>query len=168
MTTVCTAATTYVVNYMCTAARGRRLCTPALDQRWGICLLSRAAWSVHYLWRAAKSIYFILKFYLYQKEWLLMTYYLSTCLSRSFVLTRWCTLTWVTKIMLRAISNVHAGRIGPAARRFPTPALGPLPIQYSERKAWSQLFAKFCRHTYYACSKTRLKRTDFKKSLWYL
>jgi len=40
-----------------------------------------------------------------------MTYYLRyTCLSRSFGLTRCCTLAWVTKIMMRAISNVHAGR----------------------------------------------------------
>jgi len=28
-------------------------------------LLSRAAWIVHYRWRATKSINFILKFYLY-------------------------------------------------------------------------------------------------------
>ena len=33
------------------------------------------------------------------------------------------TLTWVTKILMRAISNVHAGRIWPAVRRFPTPVL---------------------------------------------
>ena len=44
----------------------------------------------------------------------LLTYYLRICLSCSFVLTRFCTLNWVTKILMRAISNVHAGR------RFPT------------------------------------------------
>jgi len=41
----------------------------------------------------------------------------NTCLSWSFVLTRCCTLTWVTKILIRAISNVYAGC------RFPTPVL---------------------------------------------
>ena len=55
----------------------------------------------------------------YEEEWLLMTYYLSTCLSWIIVSTR-RTLTWVTKILLRAISNVHPGRIWPAGRRFPT------------------------------------------------
>jgi len=34
-----------------------------------------------------------------------------------------CTLYWVTKIMVRAVSNVHASRIWPAGRRFPTPGL---------------------------------------------
>jgi len=36
--------------------------------------------------------------------------YISTCLSWSFVLTRCCALTWVTKIRMRDISNVNAGR----------------------------------------------------------
>jgi len=40
---------------------------------------------------------------------------ICTRLSWSFVLTRCYTLTWVTKILMRAKSNVHAGR------RFPTP-----------------------------------------------
>jgi len=39
------------------------------------------------------------------------------CLSRSFVSTRCCVLTWVMKIMTPAILNVHAGRT------FPTPGL---------------------------------------------
>jgi len=51
----------------------------------------------------------------YEEEWLLLKYYLSTCLSWSFVLMRCGTLTWVTKILMRAISNVHPGH------RFPTP-----------------------------------------------
>ena len=38
-------------------------------------------------------------------------------MSWSFVLTRCCTLTWVTKSLMRTISNVYAGR------RFPTPVL---------------------------------------------
>jgi len=46
---------------------------------------------------------------------LLLSYYLSTCLSWSFVLRWFCTLIWVTKILMRAMSNVHAGR------RFHTP-----------------------------------------------
>ena len=36
----------------------------------------------------------------YDEEWLLLNYYLSTCLSRSFVLTRYCTVTWVTKVWI--------------------------------------------------------------------
>ena len=42
---------------------------------------------------------------------------LSTCLSWSFVSTWFCTLNWVTEMLMRAVSNVHAGR------RFLTPAL---------------------------------------------
>jgi len=34
----------------------------------------------------------------YEEEWFLLNYYLSTCLSCSFVLTRCCTMTWVTKV----------------------------------------------------------------------
>ena len=44
-----------------------------------------------------------------EEEWLLSACNLSTCLSRSFVLTQCCVLTWVTKIRMLAISNVHAG-----------------------------------------------------------
>jgi len=33
------------------------------------------------------------------------------------------TLTWVAKSLMRAISNVHAGCIWPAGRRFPTPGV---------------------------------------------
>jgi len=33
------------------------------------------------------------------------------------------TRTWVTKILMRTISNVHAGRIWPTGSRFPTPVL---------------------------------------------
>jgi len=36
-----------------------------LDQGWGTYLLSRSAWILHYRWRAAKSINFILKFSLF-------------------------------------------------------------------------------------------------------
>jgi len=36
-----------------------------LRQGWGTYLLSRAAWIIHCRWRAAISINFILKFYLY-------------------------------------------------------------------------------------------------------
>jgi len=90
-----------------------------LYQWWGTYLLSRAARIVHYrCWRAATSINFILKniFFIWLSGRVtLFTYYLRTCLSWSFVLTRCCTLTWVTKILMRAISNVHAGR------RFPSP-----------------------------------------------
>ena len=63
----------------------------------------------------------------FEEEWLLVTDYISTCLPWSFVLTRCCALSWVTKILMRAISNVHAGRIWPAGRRFSTPGLNKLP-----------------------------------------
>jgi len=43
---------------------------------------------------------------------------LSPCLSWSFVLTQCWSLHRVTKILIRAISNVHAGRIWPGGRRF--------------------------------------------------
>jgi len=33
-----------------------------------------------------------------------------------------CTLSWVTQSLMRAILNLHADRIWPAGRRFPTPA----------------------------------------------
>jgi len=59
----------------------------------------------------------------YEEEWLLLNYYLSTCLSCCFVLTWCCTLAWVTNILVRALSNVRASRIWPAGRRFPTPML---------------------------------------------
>ena len=36
----------------------------------------------------------------YEEEWLLLNFYLSTCLSCSFVLIRYCTLTWVTKFWI--------------------------------------------------------------------
>jgi len=43
----------------------------------------------------------------------------AVCLSWSFVLTRCCILTWVTKTLMRAILNVHAGHFGPWAAGFP-------------------------------------------------
>jgi len=46
----------------------------------------------------------------YEEDWLLLTYYPSTCSTWIFALTHCCTLTWVTTILLRTISNVHAGR----------------------------------------------------------
>ena len=54
----------------------------SLCQRWATYLLSRAAWIVHYRWRAAKSINFILKFYHYltmrksELSWLTIWYLL--------------------------------------------------------------------------------------------
>jgi len=60
----------------------------------------------------------IIPLFNYEEEWRLLTYYLSTCLSWSFVLTRCCTLNWVTKILMWAMLNVHTGC------RFPTPGLG--------------------------------------------
>ena len=54
----------------------------------------------------------------YEEEWLLFTYYLSICLSWSFVLARFCTFIRVTRILMWAISNVQAGRRFPAAGLF--------------------------------------------------
>jgi len=93
-----------------------------LEQGWGTYLLSRAAWIMQYRWRNAESNNFILKLYPvrlinYEDERLPLLYCLSTCLSWSFVTTWSYTLTWLTKILMPAISNVHAGR------RFATPGL---------------------------------------------
>jgi len=87
---------------------------------------------VEYRWRAAK-INYVFKFSLYlpeerkiriesyvkEREILLLTYCLRVCLSWNFALTRWCVLTWVTKILMRAMSNVHVGRVPhPWRKRF--------------------------------------------------
>jgi len=96
----------------------------------------------HGLWDISggtpKLINFILKFNLYlpkenkerkpcqgAKETSLdsLSTSLLTSLSWSIVLSRCCVLTWVTKILMRAKSNLHAGRIWPAGRRFPSPDL---------------------------------------------
>jgi len=45
------------------------------------------------------------------------TLYLSTCLLLSFVLRRCCTVNWVPKLLMRAISNVHTDR------KFPYPGV---------------------------------------------
>ena len=66
----------------------------------------------------------------YDEEWLLLTYCLQivivsrpTCLLWSFVFTHCCILSlWEAKILMQAISNVHAGR------RFSTP---PLELDFS-------------------------------------
>ena len=112
----------------------------------GTYLLSRVAWIVHYHWRAEKSINFILKFDLY----------LITRKSDFSWLTLWVpayhgaspwrdvVLWWVTKILMRAISNVHVGRIWPAGRGFPTPGLGiSQPVNAESHKIWFQLLS-FC------------------------
>ena len=71
----------------------------------------------------------------HEEEWLLLTYYLCTCLSWIFVSTR-CALTWVTNILVRPISNVHAGRIWPTADLvFPTPGAGP--GRFWEQVSWN-------------------------------
>ena len=109
--------------------------THRLKQGWGTYLLSRDAWIVEYRWRAEKINSFFLNFCLYlqrkvrrknyvkERERLLLTYCSHVCLSRSFVLTRCCVPTWATKSLMRAMLNVHAGRIWPMGRRFPTPGL---------------------------------------------
>jgi len=59
----------------------------------------------------------------YEEKCFFLTYYLSTCLSWSFLLRRCCALVWVTKILMRTISNIHVDCIWPAGRRFTTPDL---------------------------------------------
>jgi len=97
-----------------------------LEQGWGTYLLSWAAWILHYHWRAVKSINFIPKFYLY----LTIRKYVCSWLTiqvpayhRASFLRDAVALIYVTKILMRAISNVQASRIWPPGRRFFTPAL---------------------------------------------
>jgi len=56
-------------------------------------------------------------------------------LGLSQILASFSTLNWVTKILLRALSNVHAGHIWPAGRRFPTPVLEP---RWNRRFMWGE------------------------------
>jgi len=58
---------------------------------------------------------------------------LSTCLSWNFVLMWSCTLNWVTKIMMQAISIVHVGRIWSTVCMFPTPSL-----HYIRKTTWNK------------------------------
>jgi len=91
-----------------------------LYQGWGAYLLSQAAWIVHYRWRGTKPIICIQKFCLYLTTvWGRVTS--LDLLSKYLVIMEirfdamlYSTLTWVTRILVRAISNVHGGR------RFPT------------------------------------------------
>ena len=75
--------------------------------------------------------------------------------SASFVLTRLFVPTWGTKILMRAILNVHAGRIWPADRRFATaglqqrsPKLALISSNVSVHKHQGAHFLK--RNTFYA------------------
>ena len=72
----------------------------------------------------------ILTFYLYltmRDGGFLLHPTFSTCLSWSFILTWLCTLNCVKKILMRAISNVNAGR------RFPTPD-----VEYANRAGFDK------------------------------
>ena len=77
---------------------------------------------MHYRWRAAKSNDFILKFCTYLTlrkgnfSWL--TKYLLIMKLRFDAMLY--SITWITKILTRAMSNVRAGR------KFPTPAVSHL------------------------------------------
>ena len=57
--------TTLLYSYVLLSMKGTQQQLISLHQGWGTYLLSRAAWIVHYRWRAAKSIDFILNFHLY-------------------------------------------------------------------------------------------------------
>ena len=74
----------------------------------------------------------------YLKGQRLLAYCLTTCLSWSFVSTRSCTLYWVTKILMLAISNVHTGCICPTGRRFPNPVLYGRNFKYPDcsKQCW--------------------------------
>ena len=95
-----------------------------VHQGWGTYLLSRAAPIADYRWQAANDNWFYPKIlpllYVTMRDGGLYLWHPTlsrpSCLSWSFfVLTRFCILNWVTKILMRAISNVHA------CRRLPTP-----------------------------------------------
>jgi len=104
-----------------------RLRTTGLDSRSGMRNLYAITGRINcgYRWRVANNIWFypeIIPLSNYKGMGLLMTYYLSTCSSCRFVLTHFCILNWVTKILMRAISNAHASCIRPEGHRFPIPA----------------------------------------------
>ena len=96
-----------------------------LKQRWGTYLISRAAWIVGYCCKnlliLSENSAFILPRenkngkLCQERERRLLTYCLPVCLSCDFVWMWYCILTWVMKILVRAILNVHTGR------RFPIP-----------------------------------------------
>jgi len=88
-------------------------------------LLSRAAWFVECRWRFAKNN-FILKFCLYLREQETALNLLSKYLLMiGFHFDAMLCFTWVTKLPMRAILNVHAGG------RTPTPDRN---VEYDIRK----------------------------------
>ena len=97
-----------------TSAMGTYFCYPGPHKMWVIAV------------RPQITIDFILKFYLYlnmRDRCILWHATLSSCLSPCFVLMRFCTLNWVTEILMQSISNVHE------SRRFPNPGLHELDKQ---------------------------------------
>ena len=79
----------------------------------------------------------ILKFYLcltMRDGGFLLRLTVSTWLSWSFVLTWFCTLNRVTKMIMRAMSNIHGGR------RFPTPLLTWYQMWCSPINFWCLMF----------------------------
>jgi len=70
---------------------------------------------------------FILKFYLYMRksDFSCLAVEVPAIMELRFLsFFSWCcTLTWVMKILMWAISNVHTGRIRPVGHRCPAPDL---------------------------------------------
>jgi len=55
------------------------------------------------------------------------------------------TQTWVTEILMRAVSNVHEGRVRPAGGRFPTPGLSDIALLWWCQFGDSDLNSEFVR-----------------------
>jgi len=111
-----------------------------LRQGWGTYSLSWEALIVEYCWWAEKNN-FILKIYLYipkeNKERILCQgardfSWLQVCLSWNFVLAWCCVLTWVMKMLMQDILNVHMDCIWTTSYRFLSPDLKKFNFKWSD------------------------------------
>ena len=82
------------------------------------------------------------------------SYCLCVCVSLSFVLTWCCVLTWVKEMLMRAILNVHAGRLWPAGSRFSTRDLDWYPHDHENHFATNYYVSPL----YSNCKGVRLRR----------
>jgi len=81
----------------------------------------------------------------FKDQEMLLTYGLRVCWSWSFILTRCCVLTWVTKLLMRDLLNVHGGCIWPAGRRYPSVINKEIAFDRIWRENWSRTVT-FPRH----------------------
>ena len=61
---------------------------------------------------------------------------LRVYLSWNFALIRYCVLTWVMKILMRDILNVHAGQRSPPPPLTQTVVLAEIPLDEMKAFAW--------------------------------